>query len=275
MEYFVVANDLEHVKMLSKINVNTIIVSSKYSSYRNEFTLSEIEESLKIFSNLYVSIYDLISESIIEDVTNYIDNLLDIGIKNFIINDLGLIYYLQKFNVNIIYDNITITTNYEMINILSDFGIDNFVIGRETTLKEINDIAANTTANTIVHIQGMFPIFTSIRSLISNYFEVKNIDLTAEKLSLYQRDRQVKYPIIEKSNGVVMFSSYEQCGIEDIAKMSVDFLLIDQPFVENSTNINIVKMYQNYLSYTIDDITEISNYRQSRGFFYKKTMYKL
>lgn len=275
MDLIVVANDVNHVRELAKLNINNIVVSSCFSTYRNSFNIEEIKECLKISSNIFVSFYDLISETIIDDAISLIDQLINIGVKNFIINDLGLVQYLKKFNVNVVYDNITLNTNYETLNILSELGISSAVLGREITLEEINEISERTNINTIVHIQGMFPIFSSIRKLVENYEKAKNMTVSKEELSLLQRDRDAKYPIIENNNGVIMFSSYEQCSIEDIKNISTKTLLIDQPFISNSDSIEIVKMYLDYENYNMSDIKNISKYKQSKGFFYKKTMYRL
>ncbi len=275
MKYIVVANDVCHVEMLANIGIESIVVSSKYSSYRNAFSLAQIKSCLSDDYELIVSFYDLIGETIIEEVTDYIDELLKIGVGKFIVNDLGIINYLLSCDVEVIYDNITVNTNYETLDILGDIGIFAAVLGREITLNEINEIENSTSINTVVHVQGMFPIFTSIRKLITNYSKARDMKEVASDYALYQKDRNAKYPIIEKDSGVVMFSSYEQCSIEDIDKLSSKMLLIDQPLVENSTNIEVVKMYLNHSKYCIDDVSSISEYRQSRGFFYKKTMYKL
>ncbi len=275
MDYIVVANDTEHVKRLHEIGIENIVVSSKYSSYRQEFTMDSIKLCYEITNNLYVSIYDLISESIIEDVIAYVDELVLLGIKNFIVNDIGIIYYLKNKGCKVIYDNITLNTNYETLNILYENGIDSCVLGREITLEELNEISEKTKMNTVVHVQGMFPIFSSIRKLVTNYFDAKSIDKHKDSLALFQKDRDATYPIIETDNGVIMFTSYEQCSIEEIAFLKSTTLLIDQPFVDNDISIEIVKMYLDYEKYSISDIKNISKYKQSKGFFFKKTMYKL
>lgn len=275
MELIVVANDLDHVSKLVDNGIDNIVVSSIFSSYRDSFSIDDIKKSFKITNNLYVSFYDLISETNLDEAISLLNTLLDLGVENYIINDLGLIQFLKPFNVNIIYDNITLNTNYETLNILNELGINSAVCGREITLDEINEISSKTKMKTVVHIQGMFPIFTSIRKLVENYENAKNTSIMKDQLALYQRDRSAKYPIIENDNGVIMFSSYEQCGIEEIDKLNTDYLLIDQVFVSNDENIKVVKMYQEYKNYLMQDIKNISKYRQSKGFFFKKTMYKL
>lgn len=275
MKYIVTANDVEHVKMLTEIGINDVIVSSMFSSYRKAFSIEEIKLSYDILPNIIVSFYDLISETMIEQATDLVDELVAMGIKNFIVNDLGIIYYLKQFDVNVIYDNITVNTNYETINILGENGIDSVVLGRETTLEEINDITNNSNILTIVHVQGMFPIFTSIRKLISNYKKAKDVVDDSDNYYLFQKERAAKYPIIENDNGVVMFSSYEQCSIEDLDNILASVFLIDQPHISNHTNIEVVKMYLDYKNYSMSDIEEICGNKQSRGFFFKKTMYKL
>lgn len=275
MELIVVANNLEHVRTLCELKINNIVVSSKYSSYRQEFSIDDITKAYELNNNIVVSFYDLISESIIDEVTSYIDKLIEIGVANFIVNDFGLVQYLKQFDVTITYDSITTSTNYETINILNSVGINKVVLGREITVKEINEIADNAKCDLIVHIQGAFPIFTSIRKLLTNYSKAKDVSFSNDNLALYQKERSAKYPIIENDNGVVMFTSYDQCGIEDISKINVKYFLIDQVFSSNEDSLDIVKMYMDYKSYKLEDIQAKCNNKQSKGFFYKKTMYKL
>ncbi len=275
MELIVVANDISHVKDLCDLGINNIVISSKYSSYRLEFDLDDIKKSYELNNNIIVSFYDLISEDIIDEVTLYIDTLVEIGIRNFIVNDLGIIQYLKQFDVTITYDSITTSSNYETINILNSVGINKVVLGREITIKEINEIVDNSNCELIVHIQGAFPIFTSIRKLLTNYSKAKDVTFSNDNLALYQKERSAKYPIIEKDNGVVMFTSYDQCGIEDINNIKAKSFLIDQVFSSNQDSLDIVKMYMDYKSYKLEDVQAKCNNKQSKGFFYKKTMYKL
>ncbi|MFV0498671.1 MAG: U32 family peptidase [Bacilli bacterium] len=275
MKIMVVANDVEHVKMLLDLKVDAIIVSSKYSSYRRAMDFDSIKESLTLDPNIYVSIYDLISESDLDETLNYISKLLKLGVKNYVVNDFGILEFLMKSDANIIYDNITFNTNYESINCLESMKIKSFILSREITVEEINEICDNTNSEIIVHIQGMFPIFSSVRKLLENYCNAKTIPNHFKTAKLYQKDRRSKYPIIETPNGVIMFSSYEQCGIEDINALNLNTFLIDQPFVNNDINVKIIKMYLDYSNYKIKDVMNISKYNQSKGFFYKKTMYKL
>ncbi len=275
MKYIVTANNVGHLKMLMDIGITNVIVSSEFSSYRKGFSLDEIKECFEILPTVIVSFYDLISESKIEDAVSLVEALVEIGIKNFVVNDLGIIYYLKQFDVNIIYDNITVNTNYESVNILGESGINSVVLGREITLEEINEISSKSTIPTIVHVQGMFPIFTSIRKLVSNYKQAKDVNIESDNYYLLQKERAAKYPIIENDNGVVMFSSYEQCSIEDIGSLQASAFLIDQPHISNEDSIEIVKMYLDYKKYSIKDIENVCENKQSRGFFFKKTMYKL
>lgn len=275
MKISVVANNFNHFKLLHALEIDEIILSSKYSSYRKSFTIEEIIECFKIDKNITVSFYDLINETIFDEVAEYIDNLLDIGVRNFIVNDSGLVYYLNKREVNVTLDNITLNTNYHSINIWSEYNVSKVVLGRELTLEEINEISKHSEIETVVHIQGMFPMFSSIRKLVENYQKAKSVEDELNDVMLVNKERQAKYPIIQNDFGVVMFSAYEQCGILDIENIVTKSYLIDQPFVDNETNIEIVKMYLDYKQFTINDIQRISKFKQSRGFFYKKTLYKL
>ncbi len=274
MKYKVVANNVSHFKLLNQLELDTIILASKYSSYRNSFSLDEIEECFMLNQNISISFYDLISETIIDEVVEYINYLLEMGIRNFIVNDTGLVYYLSGYDVNVTLDNITLNTNFESINMWNSYGVGSVVLGREITLSEINEIYNNSNIEVIVHIQGIFPIFTSIRKLLTNYQVEKGTNFTNEQVYLGSLERQAKYPFIENNNGVVMFSNYEQCSIEDLDKLLVKTYLIDQPFVEDEVNVQVVKMYLDG-NYQINDIAKISKFKQSRGFFYKKTLYKL
>lgn len=275
MNLTVVANNTQHFNELNTLNIETIVLSSTYSSYRKGFTVEEIETCFEINNNIAVSLYDLISESKIDEVTKYIDKLIEIGIKTFFVNDSGLVYYLQKYDVKVILDNVTLNSNANSINMWKKFGVNGVVCGREITIDEINGICDKCDMDIYVHVQGSFPIFTSIRKLLSNYKIARDVDCDLSKASLYDKERDSNYNFIESDNGVVMFSSYEQCSIEDLDKLHTLNFIIDQPNVCDDINISIVKMYLDYTNYSMESIQGISELKQSRGFFYKRTLYKL
>ncbi len=275
MNYYVVANDLEHFKKLNDLDVKAIIISSKYSTYRESFSLDEIKSCLELNKDIFVSFYDLISESKLSETILYINELINIGVENFIVNDTGLVFYLSKHSVNVILDNITLNTCSKSINMWKKFNVNGCVCGREITLDEINVICDNSDISIFVHIQGSFPIFSSIRKLLSNYKEAKGVDTLFDETYLYDKDRSNSYRISENDFGTVIFSSYEQCGIEDIDKLKTINFIIDQPNVCSDINIQIVKYYLDYKNHSLNDIQSISEFKQSRGFFYKRTLYKL
>ncbi len=275
MNLYVVANDVEHFNKLNQLPLKSIIVSSKYSTYRTPFTIDEIKTCFETNPNLFVSLYDLISETNINEVIAYLNELMEIGVQNFIVNDSGLVYYLQDYNVNVILDNVTLNSCSTSINMWKQFNVFGCVCGREITLDEINDICDNAIVDIFVHIQGSFPIFTSIRKLLTNYQHAKDVKHLSDDVSLYDKERNNTYKIIEKDSGVVMFSSYEQCSIDDIDNLKTVNFIIDQPNVSSQTNLEIVKCYLDYQNYSISDIQKLSSLKQSRGFFYKRTLYKL
>ncbi len=275
MNLNVVCNDIDHFNMLVDLGIENLIVASNYSSYRKGFDIAKIKQCLLKRSNLIVSFYDLISESKIDEVTNYIDDLILLGVKNFIVNDSGLVYYLCNKNVSVILDNITLTSNYETVSVWQQFGINKLALGREITLQEINNICEKSSSEIYVHIQGSFPIFTSIRKLLTNYQDAKKITELGKHISLFDKDRNSSYKIIENKSGVVMFSSYEQCSIEELTKIKTVNFIIDQPNVNNETSVEIVKMYLDFSNYNLEDIQKISELKQSKGFLYKRTLYKL
>ncbi len=275
MKYSVAANNVEHFYQLNNYDLEMIILASKYSSYRQSFNIAEIEECYKVNNNIAVSFYDLISETKVDEACGYLKQILAIGVKNFIVNDSGLVYFLRQYDVNVILDNISLNTNYESCNMWKDFGVNGVVASREITLAEINEMSEKSTIDIYIHIQGSFPIFTSIRTLLTNYYNEKKIDDKHSNLYLYDKLRDSKFVITENDSGTIMFNAYEQCSIDDLDNLVSSHFIIDQPLVSSEQNLKIVKMYLDYKNYSIDDVSSISEIKQSRGFFYKKTLYKL
>ncbi len=276
MNLLVCVNDINHANALASLGINKIIVSSKYSTYRNSFSIDEIR-TLNDKFEVFVSIYDFISEDVLDELTEYINELIEIGINKFIVNDVALVEILGDMDVKIILDNITLNTNYESVKIWNDLGVSSCVVGRELTEIECLEIVSN--APSSIHIQGMYPIFTSVRPLLSNYGLQKNVGFDDYNVNLYDKMRSKYYRMIETDSGVILFSDFEQCSIESLDKFNqFEYLIIDQPFVNNNSSINVVKLYLKKLAggeVFLEDIQKLSEFKQSKGFLFKKTLYKL
>ncbi len=276
MNLLVCVNDLSHSKAIYDLGLRDIIVASKFSTYRKEFKLNDIKMLNNDF-NIFVSFYDLLPQNKIDEVKDYISELIDLGITNFIINDIGLLEMLSSFNVNIILDNITLNTNYSSIKLWQEVSVGSCVLGREITLQEMLEISDE--VEVCAQVQGKYPIFTSIRKLVKNYEQAKGVDDLGNFIFLKDKSRSKLYPTIQNDNGVIMFSDFEQCSIEELSLFkNFKYLIIDQVLVENETNVEIVKLYIDKLNgrnVLIDDVQALSTNKQSKGFLYKKTLYKL
>lgn len=123
------------------------------------FSMEELREAIRIAHNLnkkiYITVNTLIKSNEYKDVINLVNHLILEEVDGFIIQDLGLLDYLLTVKKENDLPNLSVQlstqaslNSEEGINFFNDLGLDRVVIGRETSLEDINDYYKNTT-NTV------------------------------------------------------------------------------------------------------------------------------
>lgn len=105
---------------------------------------------------VYLTLNTLVKDEEFENVIDYVKNALKSRVDAFIVQDIGLIYYLRQHFPNIELHASTQMglNNLEGVNALKDLGFSRVVLARETPLSEIKRIKENSSVDIEYFVQG-------------------------------------------------------------------------------------------------------------------------
>lgn len=134
----------------------TLIKAVKYAHIRNV--------------KIYITVNILISDDELEDALKYTEFLYNNDIDGIIIQDIGLLYLINKFFPEMPLHCSTQMTihNRDGVNILRGLGADRFVLAREMDIKEISGLVKDTSAEIEIFIHGALCVSYSGQCLMSS-----------------------------------------------------------------------------------------------------------
>lgn len=244
------------------------------------FSLNEIKNldfSKEIFISLNKNMHsdDL---ALLEDVLKVLNNLDIAGIFFY---DIGVFNMVKRLNLNInlVYAQEHMGTNYETLNFWHDKGINYALLSEEISDNEIMDIRNNTDMKLILPIFGYFPMFVSRRHLVKNYLDYFN--LYDDSSVNYISNEGKSYPIVDDDVTTVYTNSYLN-GIKDYVKFSkggIDYVLINSFLVSNDKINKVLSMFRSVNNDNEDEYFDsISNMFDSNidtFFLHKESIYKV
>ncbi len=260
----IVPNKKENINTILDKNVDGIIIGvNNLSIY--ELNL-DIDEIISIASNtskrVIIAINKMIHNSDLPVVKDILLKIKDTNIYGIITYDLGIANLIKKLKINkeIILSEEHLNSSTLSNNFYYDNGITSSYITSDITKDEILNIKKNTKMNMYYTIYGYLPIFYSRRYLLTNYF--KYIDKVKESNKYYIFDKDLRYTVIEKEFGTIIYSPLINLINHKEELNDIDDLVIDLSYIDD---INIIDDYLNNRKFT--DAYE--------GFFNTKTIYKL
>ena len=139
------------------------------------FSKEEIKEACKFAHKLHKKVYLTLNivfhNEDMNEVEEYIDEVVSSGIDAFIVSDPFIISYIKEKhnNVEVHLSTQNSTTNYETVKFFKNEGVDRIVLARELSLKEIKEIIDKTKIDIEVFIHGAMCTCFSGRCSLSNY----------------------------------------------------------------------------------------------------------
>ena len=172
------AGDLERLKVSLLYGADAVYFGGRDYSLRanaNNFSIEEIRDACKFAHSLnkkvYLTLNIVFHNEDLENVNNFIKEVVDAGIDAFIVSDPFIIKYIKdNFNVEVHLSTQGSTTNKEAVKYWKKEGIDRVVLAREVSIKEIKEIYDETKIDLEVFIHGAMCTFYSGRCCLSNYF---------------------------------------------------------------------------------------------------------
>ena len=178
VELLAPAGDLERLKISLLYGADAVYIGGQEYSLRanaNNFSVDDIREACSFAHNLnkkvYLTLNIVFHNEDLENVNDFIKQVVDAGIDAFIVSDPFIIKYIKdNFDVEVHLSTQGSTTNKESVKYWKNEGVDRVVLAREVSIKEIEEIYKETNLDLEVFIHGAMCTFYSGRCCLSNYF---------------------------------------------------------------------------------------------------------
>lgn len=287
MKYVVIPNNLDDINTYIEKEIDTFIVGLKdFSINYPSISLEEIKE-LSSKYNLFISVNKNIFNGEIDDLKDKLLELSKLSIMGVLFYDIGVLNIVleNKINVNLIWHQTHMVTNYNTCNYYNSKGVKGAFLANEITLEEILEIKEKTNIELMVEVFG-YPIMShSRRSLLTNYF--KSIDKEKENKTYELTDRDNKYLIKEAKDGASILYGKLINGTKplfDLIGCGINYLVLDMQEVNIGLSEKVIDKYL-YILNNHDNISDLERESiisemnnligDSTNFFYKKTIYKV
>ena len=172
------AGDLERLKVTLLYGADAVYIGGQNYSLRanaNNFSLDEIREGCsfahKLGKRVHLTLNIVFHNEDMEDVYDYIRDVVDCGVDAFIVSDPFIISYIKSNypNIEVHLSTQNSTSNYKAIEYFENEGIDRVVLARELSKKEIKEIIDKVNCDIEVFIHGAMCTCFSGRCALSNY----------------------------------------------------------------------------------------------------------
>ncbi len=231
------AGDMERLKSAVKFGADAVYLGGTMFGMRtapSNFAAEELEEAVAYCHERNVKVYltcnVLPRNEEIDLLPEFLQRAEKAGIDAFIISDVGVFEYAQKYAPN---TEIHISTqagivNYLTANAFYKMGAKRIVTARELSLGEVATIRANIPADMDIEcfVHGAMCMSFSGRCLISNYLVGRDSNRgdcaqpCRWKYSITEDTRPgVHFPIVEGDGGTYLFNSKDMCMIEHIPEL--------------------------------------------------------
>ena len=282
MKLLIMPKSIDQIESLIE-DIDGVIVGIKDLSINQPayFTLDEIKKINEIIKNNGKEIFVSLNKNmfnkdleILEYTLLQLDNLKLNGILYY---DIAIVNFKKnlKLVTPLVWNQEHLTTNYLTSNFWYEYGAKYTMLSSEITIDEINEIALNTNAKTMVPIFGYLPMFVSRRHLVKNYLDTFKIK-DDSNINYIEKENKT-YAIIDSNDGTIAYSNKCLNGINETLKLNVDYIVLNSFNINNATFKRVVSMYN------IANESNIKEFKEEidkmldtdTGFLYKETVYEV
>ena len=282
MKLLIMPKSIDQIESLIE-DIDGVIVGIKDLSINQPayFTLDEIKKINEIIKNNGKEIFVSLNKNmfnkdleILEYTLLQLDNLKLNGILYY---DIAIVNFKKnlKLVTPLVWNQEHLTTNYLTSNFWYEYGAKYTMLSSEITLDEINEIALNTNAKTMVPIFGYLPMFVSRRHLVKNYLDTFKIK-DDSNINYIEKEDKI-YAIIDSNDGTIAYSNKCLNGINETLKLNVDYIVLNSFNINNATFKRVVSMYNIVNESNVQEFKEEIDKMldTDTGFLYKETVYEV
>lgn len=282
MKLLIMPKSIDQIESLIE-DIDGVIVGIKDLSINQPayFTLDEIKKINEIIKNNGKEIFVSLNKNmfnkdleILEYTLLQLDNLKLNGILYY---DIAIVNFKKnlKLVTPLVWNQEHLTTNYLTSNFWYEYGAKYTMLSSEITIDEINEIALNANAKTMVPIFGYLPMFVSRRHLVKNYLDTFKIKDDSNINYIEKEDKM--YAIIDSNDGTIAYSNKCLNGINETLKLNVDYIVLNSFNINNATFRRVVSMYNIVNESNVQEFKEEIDKMldTDTGFLYKETIYEV
>jgi putative protease len=284
-------NKQDIVKLINIVD-GFILGIKDFSLFNNfQVTIDELKELITIIKgenkDIFISLNKIIYNEDIPSLKEYLLVLDKLDIDGILFEDIAIPNLKKELNlkVELVWNQMHIPTSYYTCNYWYEHGIKYGFLAGEITLDEIIEIKNNTSMKLMTYIYGYLPMFESSRSLLTNYFNYIKDEKKDNLYHIYDKERNLSYPVYEDKNGTYILSSYIFNGLEEVSKLNdIDYLVINGLCLDSESYINTCKLCieasknvnnKELLKELSNKVSKNSNDHTDKGFLYKETIYRV
>lgn len=230
-----------------------------------EVTIEELKKIINQNKNkeIFVSLNKNMHNNDLEILKKALKELSKLKIKGIFFYDTA-VYQLNIYNLNLVWAQEHFLTNYQTANYWYKLGVNYGLVSSEITKEEINEIIKKSKMELIVPVFGYQSLFVSERHIINNYLNQFKLKKSTE---YFLEKENKEYSIVDKDL-TVAYSPYILNGLEENFKSS--YLLLNTYNIEKQDFLQVLQGYKE----KNNDFEKLFN-NLDKGFFYKKTVYKV
>lgn len=247
------------------------------------FSINEVEKIVNLCNDkkreIFISINKNMHNSDIDLLKNTLINLSKLNIGGIMFYDISVLNINKELNLNLnlIWNQEHLVTNYNTINFYRLLGVDGAYLSSELSLEEIKKIRNNTNCSLFINVFGYIPMFTSKRPLVNNYlktFDLKDIS----KINYLQKENNL-YPIVSEGTTTIYSSKICSYILEmPYFKDNFEYLIFNSFNIKDSDFEKVIEIYNNLKNNCKENFNKLNlllNYNCDTGFLYKETVYKV
>ena len=282
MKLLIMPKSIDQIESLIE-DIDGVIVGIKDLSINQPayFTLDEIKKINEIIKNNGKEIFVSLNKNmfnkdleILEYTLLQLDNLKLNGILYY---DIAIVNFKKnlKLVTPLVWNQEHLTTNYLTSNFWYEYGAKYTMLSSEITIDEINEIALNANAKTMVPIFGYLPMFVSRRHLVKNYLDTFKIK-DDSNINYIEKENKT-YAIIDSNDGTIAYSNKCLNGINETLKLNSDYIVLNSFNINNATFRRVVSMYNIVNESNVQEFKEEIDKMldTDTGFLHKETVYEV
>jgi len=300
VELLAPAGNPEKLEIAIHYGADAVYLAGKEFSLRNfsgNFTHDELQSAINYAHKTEVKVYvacNIYSRNFEQKaIIEYLKYIKKIGADAVIISDPGIFMESRRVipEIPVHLSTQANTTNYNSVWFWEKLGVKRINLARELSLKEITEIASQSSLKIEAFVHGAMCISYSGRCLLSSFMANRdsNRGMCAHpcrwKYAVVEELRPDKhYPLTEDDRGSYIFNSRDLCMIEHIREMiesGIDSLKIEGRMKSVNYLASTVKVYReaidNYYSSSenykinprwIEELASINNRGYCTGFYF-------